>query len=97
MRQTDHEGTWQILILLAIAITLALLLWNVAIRPANAAPLERTCYMYPVTLHHVACFAGWCSSWEDVHINGRANQTLTVRITGRGLRNGQIKPVRVCR
>jgi hypothetical protein len=55
---------------------LALLLWNVAIRPASAAPMERTCYEYPVTLHHVVCTLGWCSSFETLHINGRSVLTV---------------------
>lgn len=95
MRQTDHEGTWQLIAAIVIATVLALLLWNLAIRPADAAPVNRTCYEYPVRLHNVSCFAGWCSSWEDIHINGR--KVLTVRVSGWHMRNGQIKLVEVCR
>ena len=95
MRQNDHEGTFQLLTAIVIASVLALLLWNVAIRPADAAPADRTCYVYPVTLRHVSCFAGWCSSFETVHVNGTS--TLTVRVSGWKLRNGMIRPVTVCR
>jgi len=101
MRQTDHEGTWQLVTAIVIASVLALLVWNLAIRDVGAAPVEDaasaayTCYVYPVTLRHVACFAGWCSAWEDVHVNGVSS--LTVRVTGWHLKNGQIKQVRVCR
>jgi len=101
MRNPDHEGTWQLVTAIVIASVLALLVWNLAIRDVGAAPVEDaasaayTCYVYPVTLRHVACFAGWCSAWEDVHVNGVS--LLTVRVTGWHLRNGMIRPVRVCR
>jgi len=96
MRQTnDHEGTWQLITAIVIASVLALLLWNLAIRDVDAAPLDRTCYEYPVRLHNVSCFAGWCSSFETVHVNGRSS--ITVRVSGWHLRNGMIRPVTVCR
>lgn len=95
MNQTDHEGTFQLITAIVIASVLALLLWNLAIRPADAAPLDRTCYTYPVRLHHVACFAGWCTSFETLHVNGVSS--ITVRVSGWSLRNGMIRPVRVCR
>ena len=103
MRQTnDREGTWQLVTAIVIASVLALLVWNLAIRDVGAAPVEDaasaayTCYVYPVRLHNVACtFYGWCSAWEDVHVNGVSS--LTVRVSGWHLRNGMIRPVRVCR
>ena len=95
MRQTDHEGTWQLVTAIIIAIVAALLLWNLAIRPADASSDLRTCYEYPVTLRHVTCFAGWCSAFETVHVNGLS--VVTVRVSGWSLRNGMIRPVRVCR
>lgn len=95
MRQNDHEGTFQLITAIVIASVLALLLWNVAIRPADASPADRTCYVYPVRLHNVSCVLGWCSSFETVHVNGTS--TLTVRVSGWKLRNGMIRPVTVCR
>lgn len=96
MRDNEHEGTFQIITAIVIAAVLALLLWNLTIRPASAAPVERTCYVYPVTLRHVSCtFYGFCSAYEDLHINGRS--PLTVYISGWNLKNGMIRPVRVCR
>lgn len=95
MNRSDHEGTFQLITAIVIASVLALLLWNLAIRDVGAASAERTCYVYPVTLRHVSCVMGWCSSWEDIHLDGL--RTLTVRVTGWSLRNGQIKLVRVCR
>lgn len=61
MNRSEHEGTWQLLTAIVIAIVAALQLWNLAIRPADAAPLDRTCRLYPVTLHNVSCFLGRCS------------------------------------
>ncbi len=97
MRQTsDHEGTWQLITAIVIAVVLALLVWNLAVRDVGAAPVDRTCKLYPVTLRHVSCtFYGHCSAWEDIHFGGHA--PLLVHITGWHLKNGQIKPVRVCR
>jgi len=95
MRRTE-DGTFQLITAIVIAAVLALLLWNLAIRPAGAASDARTCYIYPVTLRHVHCtLIGWCSAYEDVHINGRS--TLPVYITGWNLKNGQVKLVRICR
>jgi len=79
------------LVAAAIALGLALFLHQTA----EAAPVKRTCFEYPVTLHHVSCTLGWCSSWEDIHLDGL--RVLTVRVTGWKLRNGMIRPVRVCR
>jgi len=79
-----------ILTILAVSLLLAILPASV-----QAAPVERTCYEYPVKLRHVSCFAGWCSAWEDIHIGGV--RTLTVRVSGWHLRNGMIRPVTVCR
>lgn len=95
MRQTDHEGTWQIVTAIVIATVLALLLWNLTIRNVDAAPLERTCYLYPVTLHNPSCALGWCAAFETLHLDGL--RTLTVRVSGWHLNDGQIKLVRVCR
>ena len=96
MRQTnDHEGTWQLITAIVIASVLALLLWNLAIRGVDAAPVERTCYVYPVTLRHAECVLGWCTAFETLHLDGL--RTLTVRVSGWHMRNGQIKLVKVCR
>lgn len=95
MNRSEHEGTFQLITAIVITAVLALLLWNLAIRPADAAPLDRTCYTYPVRLHHVACFAGWCTSFETLHVNGVSS--ITVRLSGWHLRNGMIRPVTVCR
>jgi|GEM_PF-5583486 hypothetical protein len=102
MRQTnDREGTWQLVTAIVIASVLALLVWNLAIRDVGAAPVEDaasaayTCYVYPVTLHNVHCTLGWCSAYEDVHINGRS--AVTVYVSGWRLRNGMIRPVTLCR
>lgn len=95
MNRSEHEGTFQLITAIVIASVLALLLWNLAIRDVGAASAERTCYVYQVTLRHVACFAGWCSAFETVHVNGLS--VVTVRVSGWSLRNGMIRPVRVCR
>lgn len=96
MRDSEHQGTFQIVTAIVIAAVLALLLWNLTIRDVGAAPVDRTCYVYPVTLRHVSCtFYGFCSTYEDLRINGRS--ALTVYISGWNLKNGQIKPVRICR
>jgi len=96
MRQTnDREGTWQLVTAIVIASVLALLVWNLAIRPADAAPVERTCYLYPVRLRHVSCTLGWCAAFEDIYLDGL--RTLTVRVSGWHLRDGMIRPVTVCR
>jgi hypothetical protein len=96
MRQTnDHEGTWQLVTAIVIASVLALLVWNLAIRDVGAAPVDRTCRLYPVTLRHVSCFLGRCSAWEDIHFGGTA--PLLVHVTGWNMKAGQIKIVRVCR
>lgn len=95
MNRSEHEGTFQLITAIVIASVLALLLWNLAIRDVGAASAERTCYVYPVTLRHVSCTLGWCSAFETVHVNGLS--TITVRVSGWSLRNGMIRPVRVCR
>ena len=98
MRDSEHQGTFQIITAIVIAAVLALLLWNLAIRDVGAASNERTCYVYPVTLRNVSCtFYGFCSTYEEVHVGGQNRATLMVYIKGWHLRNGQIKPVRVCR
>lgn len=43
MRQTE-SGTFQIITLIVIASVLALLVWNLMIRDAGAAPANVTCY-----------------------------------------------------
>lgn len=95
MNRSEHEGTFQLITAIVIASVLALLLWNLAIRDVGAASAERTCYVYPVTLRHVSCVMGWCSSFETLHLDGL--RTLTVRVSGWHMRNGQIKLVKVCR
>lgn len=95
MNRSEHEGTFQLITAIVIASVLALLLWNLAIRDVDASSDLRTCYEYPVTLRHVTCFAGWCSAFETVHVNGLS--VVTVRVSGWSLRNGMIRPVTVCR
>jgi hypothetical protein len=95
MNRSEHEGTFQLITAIVIASVLALLVWNLFIRDVGAAPLDRTCYEYPVRLHNVSCVMGWCSSFETLHLDGL--RTLTVRVTGWHLRNGMIRPVKVCR
>jgi hypothetical protein len=96
MNRSEHEGTFQLITAIVIASVLALLLWNLAIRDVGATTLDRTCYEYPVMLRHVSCTRiGWCSAFETLHVNGLS--TVTVRVTGWKLRNGQIRPVSVCR
>lgn len=91
----DRPSLEQRIIVGLLLVIVALLLWNLSLSRVDAAPLERTCYVYPVTLRHVSCFAGWCTAYETVHVNGRS--TLTVRVSGWKLRNGQIRLVEVCR
>lgn len=92
----DHKLDAKLLRIALIFFAFAAILIFAAVLTADAADAERTCYIYPVTLRHVHCtIIGWCSAYEDVHINGRV--TTTAYITGWKLRNGQVKLVRICR
>ena len=91
----NHNRDAKLLRLALIFFAFAAILCAAAVLTADAADAERTCYVYPVTLHNVHCTLGWCSAYEDVHINGRS--AVTVYVSGWRLRNGMIRPVTVCR
>lgn len=95
--QNDDRDPLSTIIIIVCILFVAFMLWQLAIRPASAAPDEQvTCYEYNVMVKHPRCnVLGWCSAYVTVHVNGTS--TITRRVTGWRLQPRQWVKVEVCR